>query len=159
MSWTEQSDTRSCVLLRLGERRFALAADQVAELAAPSRIFRFAHRTPEIDGVILRRGRVVPVCDIAEKLTGKRLGQRRFYLIATRRQKESLDWIALPVSGECELILADLTPAGESDSPHVAGWLSHGGEVIELLNLNALTPTADSVPPKSLSTPTPEARA
>lgn len=159
MSWAEQSDTCSCVLLRLGERRFALAAEQVAELAAPSRIFRFAHRTPEIEGVILRRGRVVPVCDIAEKLTGKRLGQRRFYLIATRRHGESLDWIALPVSGQCELIHADLTPAGESDSPHVSGWLSHGGEVIELLNLKALTPAADSAPPQPSSAPTPEAHA
>ena len=63
MSWNEQADSRSCVLLRLGERRFALAADQVAELVAPSRIFRFPHRTPEIDGVILRRGRTVPVCE------------------------------------------------------------------------------------------------
>lgn len=159
MSWVEQGDTRSCVLLRLGERRFALAADQVAELAAPSRIFRFAHRTPEIEGVILRRGRVVPVCDIAEKLTGKRLGQRRFYLIATRRQGESLDWIALPVSGECELIQADLTPAGASDSPHVSGWLSHGGEVIELLNLKALTPTSDASPPQLAAARLPEARA
>jgi chemotaxis signal transduction protein len=44
MSWLEQSDTLSCVLLRLGERRFALAADQVAELVAPSRIFRIAPR-------------------------------------------------------------------------------------------------------------------
>jgi hypothetical protein len=26
------------------------------------------------------------------------------------------------------------------DSPHVAGWLSHQGEVIEVLNLQALTP-------------------
>lgn len=140
MTWMEQSDTQSCVLLRLGERRFALAADQVAELAAPSRIFRFANKTPEIDGVILRRGRVVPVCDIAEKLIGKKLSQRRFYLIATRRQAAALDWIALPVSGECELIRADLTPAGPSDSPHVAAWLSHDGEVIEVLDLHALTP-------------------
>lgn len=140
MSWTDQADTCSCVLLRLGERRFALVADQVAELAAPSRIFRFAHKTPEIDGVILRRGRVVPVCDIAETLMGKRLTQRRFYLIATRRQPSGLDWIALPVSGECELIQADLTPAGPSDSPHVSAWLSHQGEVIEVLNLYALTP-------------------
>lgn len=140
MTWMEQSDTQSCVLLRLGERRFALAADQVAELAAPSRIFRFAHKTPEIDGVILRRGRVVPVCDIAEKLIGKKLSQRRFYLIAARRQAAALDWIALPVSGECELIRADLTAAGPSDSPHVAAWLSHGGEVIEVLDLHALTP-------------------
>jgi chemotaxis signal transduction protein len=143
MTWPNQADSASCVLLRLGERRFALAADQVAELAAPSRIFRFAHRTPEIDGVILRRGRVVPVCDIAEKLTGKRLSQRRFYLIATRRQAPGIDWIALPVSGECELIEADLTPASATDSPHVQAWLSHEGEIIEVLNLYALTPGAD----------------
>lgn len=159
MSWMEQTDTRSCVLLRLGERRFALAADQVAELAAPSRIFRFAHHTPEIEGVILRRGRVVPVCDIAEKLIGKRLGQRRFYLIATRRQGESLDWIALPVSGQCELIRADLTPAGASDSPHVSGWLSHDGEVIELLNLKALTPVTDASQSQLSSARIPEALA
>jgi hypothetical protein len=38
------------------------------------------------------------------------------------------------------LITADLTPAGASDSPHVAAWLSHDGEVIEVLNLDALTP-------------------
>lgn len=159
MTWMDQQDTCSCVLLRLGERRFALAADQVAELAAPSRIFRLAHKTTEIDGVILRRGRVVPVCDIAETLIGKKLTHRRFYLIATRRQLQGLDWIALPVSGECELIQADLTPAGPSDSPHVSAWLSHQGEVIEVLNLYALTPGADprlaQVPQAAL----PEARA
>jgi len=159
MSWMEQLDTRSCVLLRLGERRFALAAELVGELAAPSRVFRFAHRTPEIDGVILRRGRVVPVCDIAEKLTGKKLAQRRFYLIATRGKGKSVDWVALPVSGECELIRADLTPAGESDSPHVAGWLSHGGEVIEVLNLDALTPGSEPAPSRLSPEVSPEVRA
>jgi chemotaxis signal transduction protein len=142
MSALKQLDAQSCVLLRLGERRFALAAEHIAELVAPSRIFRFAHRTTEIDGVILRRGRVVPVCDVAEQLTGKKLTSRRFYLVATQRHGAGLDWVALPVSGECELITADLTPAGESDSPHVAAWLSHGGEVIEVLNLDALMPVA-----------------
>jgi chemotaxis signal transduction protein len=140
MNQAPQLDSRFCVLLRLGERRFALTADQVGELVAPSRMFRFAHRTAQIDGVILRRGRVVPVCDVAEKLNGKKLGSRRFYLIANRRHGSTADWIALPVSGECELIQADLTPAGPSDSPHVAAWLSHDGEVIEVLNLDALTP-------------------
>jgi|SRR5579883_87597 chemotaxis signal transduction protein len=140
MSVLEQLDARSCVLLRLGERRFALTAEHIAELVAPSRVFRFAHRTPELDGVILRRGRVVPVCDVAERLIGKRLTSRRFYLVATRRRGATLDWIALPVSGECELITADLTPASASDSPHVAAWLSYGGEVIEVLNLDALMP-------------------
>jgi len=144
MEQPEQLDARSCVLLRLGERRFALAAEHIAELVAPSRVYRFAHRTPEIDGVILRRGRVVPVCDVAEKLTGKKLTYRRFYLLATRRREGNTYWVALPVSGECELITADLTPAGESDSPHVASWLSHDGEVIEVLNLDALTPGASA---------------
>jgi chemotaxis signal transduction protein len=159
MTWMDQLDACSCVLLRLGERRFALAADQVAELAAPSRIFRFAHKTPQIDGVILRRGRVVPVCDIAETLIGKKLSHRRFYLIATRRQHAGLDWIALPVSGECELIQADLTPAGPSDSPHVFAWLSHKGEVIEVLNLDALTPGGDPRPSQVPQAPLPEVHA
>jgi len=143
MSWMQQSDTDTlaCVLLRLGDRRFALPANQVSELVAPSRIFRFAHRTPEIDGVILRRGRVVPVCDIASPLIGKKLLTRRFYLIANRRHGASVDCIAIPVSGDCELIHADLTPASPADSPHVAAWLSHAGEVIEVLNLAALTPS------------------
>lgn len=140
MTWTDQIDLHSCVLLRIGERTFALPADQVAELVAPSRIYRFPHRTKEIDGVILRRGRVVPVCDLAEKLTGKRLLYRRFYLIAWRQQADSKETVALPVSGECELIRADMTRASPSDSPHVAGWLSNKGEVVEVLNLQALTP-------------------
>jgi chemotaxis signal transduction protein len=140
MTWIDQIDARSCVLLRIGERTFALPADQVAELVAPSRIFRFPHRTKQIDGVILRRGRVVPVCDLAEKLTGKRIASRRFYLIAWRQQVGSKETVALPVSGECELIRADLTPTSSTDSPHVAAWLSHKGEIIEVLNLSALTP-------------------
>ena len=159
MSWAEQLDARSCVLLRLGDRRFALAADQVSELVAPSRMFRFAHRTPEIEGVILRRGRVVPVCDVAEKLIGKRLKSQRYYLISKRRQEGTADWIAVPVSGDCELIQADLTPAGPADSPHVAAWLSHGGEVIEVLNLGALTPGMEAVEIRTDGVPLPEAQA
>ena len=80
-----QFEAQSFVLLRLGERRFALAANQIAELVAPSRVFRFPHRTPEVEGVILRRGRVLPVCDVAENLIGEHLSSRRFYLIAQRR--------------------------------------------------------------------------
>ena len=158
MTWTDQIDLHSCVLLRMGERTFALPADQVAELVAPSRIFRFPHRTKEIDGVILRRGRVVPVCDLAEKLTGKRLISRRFYLIAWRQQVASKETVALPVSGECELIRADMTQPSATDSSHVAGWLSHKGEVIEVLNLPALTPEIVITRSTSLETSLGEAR-
>lgn len=140
MSAPVELELASFVLLRLGERRFALIASEIAELVPPSRVFRFPHRTAELEGVILRRGRIVPVCDVSEQLIGTKLTSRRFYLIAMRHFGEQAEWLALPVTGECELIDAEMTPAGAEDSPHVAGWLSHGGEVIEVLNLEALTP-------------------
>jgi chemotaxis signal transduction protein len=140
MSLPVESESQSFVLMRLGERKFALAAEQIAELVAPSRVFRFPHQTPEIEGVILRRGRIVPVCDVAERLIGKSLKSRRLYLIALRRYIGQAEWIAVPVTGECELITAEMSPPSDADSPHVAGWLSHAGDVIEVLNLDGLTP-------------------
>jgi chemotaxis signal transduction protein len=140
MTISTELELKSFVLLRLGDRRFAVCADETAELVPPSRVFRFPHKTPGIEGVILRRGRIVPVCDIAEQLVGKRLTSRRFYLIALRRYPQRTEWVAIPVTGECELINAELTASSASDEPHVAGWLSHGGDVIEVLNLDALTP-------------------
>ena len=125
MTISAELDLKSFVLLHLGERRFAVAADGIAELVPPSRVFRFPHKTSKIEGVILRRGRIVPVCDIAEALIEKRLTMRRFYLIALRHYGAKTEWVAIPVTGECELINAELTAAGESDEPHVAGWLSH----------------------------------
>jgi chemotaxis signal transduction protein len=145
MTVAAELELKSFVLLRLGERRFAVAAGQIAELVAPSRVFRFPHRTHKIEGVILRRGRIVPVCDVAEALIGKRVTERRLYLIAVRAYGAKNEWVALPVTGECELITAELMAAAASDEPHVGGWLSHGGDVIEVLNLNALTPGADEV--------------
>lgn len=138
-------ELKSFVLLRLGDRRFAVSAGNIAELVAPSRVFRFPHRTSRLEGVILRRGRIVPVCDVAESLIGKRLTHRRLYLIAVRRYGDKSEWVALPVTGECELINAELMAAGESDEPHVGGWLSHDGDVIEVLNLEALTPGPDEL--------------
>ena len=68
------------------------------------------------------------------------LESRRFYLIAVRNYGSQREWVAVPVTGECELINAEMMSAGESDAPHVAGWLSHDGDVIEVLNLDVLTP-------------------
>jgi hypothetical protein len=155
---TPIAESDSFVLLRLGERRFAVAAGNIAELVAPSRVFRFPHRTKDIEGVILRRGRIVPVCDVAEKLIGKSLLVRRFYLIAQRRYAAQTEWVALPVTGDCELIVAEMTPAAEADLPHVAGWLSHAGEVIEVLNLAALTPGPAAAAAPLAAFAVPEAR-
>ena len=145
MTISAELELQSFVLLRLGERRFAVAANQIAELVAPSRVFRFPHRTPKIEGVILRRGRIVPVCDVAEALVGKKLATRRLYLIAVRHYGSQREWVALPVTGECELINAEMSATGEFDAPHVAGWISHDGDVIEVLDIDALTPGPDEV--------------
>jgi chemotaxis signal transduction protein len=93
-----------------------------------------------LEGVILRRGRIVPVCDVSEHLLGKKLTTRRFYLIAVRNYGSQKEWVAVPVSGECELVNLEMMSASESDAPHVAGWLSHDGDAIEVLNLDSLTP-------------------
>jgi chemotaxis signal transduction protein len=147
MTLLAEAELQAFVLLRLGDRRFAVSAGEIAELVAPSRVFRFPHRTGEIEGVILRRGRIVPVCDVAEKLISKKLTSRRFYLIAQRRYGVHTELVALPVTGECELIHAEMSPPSEVDAPHVAGWLSHAGDVIEVLNLAALTPAQDAHAP------------
>jgi chemotaxis signal transduction protein len=141
-------ESQSFVLLRLGERRFAVSARHIAELVAPSHVFRFPHKTSRLEGVILRRGRIVPVCDVSELLLGKRLTSRRFYLIAVRSYGKQKEWVAMPVTGECELINSEMMGASESDAPHVAGWLSHDGDVIEVLNLDVLTPGPEQLLPK-----------
>jgi len=140
MTVSAELELQSYVLLRLGERRFAVPASQIAELVAPCHVFKFPHRTSQIEGVILRRGRIVPVCDVAETLTGKKVMSRRLYLLAVRHYGAQTEWLALPVTGECELINAEMIVAAESDAPHVAGWLSHAGDVIEVLNIDAITP-------------------
>jgi CheW-like domain len=147
MTLIAETELQSFVLLRLGDRRFALAANQIAELVPPSRVFRFPHHTSEVEGVILRRGRIVPVCDVAEKLIGKGLGSRRFYLIAQRCYGAQTEWVALPVTGDCELINAEMTLPSDTDASHVSGWLSHAGDVIEVLNLAALTPGSSELAP------------
>jgi len=147
MTVHNETDLQSFVLLRLGDRRFAVTATQIAELVAPSRVFRFPHHTSEVEGVILRRGRIVPVCDVAEKLIGNSLKSRRFYLIVQRRYGSQTEWVALPVTGDCELINTEMTLPSDTDAPHVAGWLSHAGDVIEVLNLAALTPGPTEIAP------------
>jgi len=66
--------------------------------------------------------------------------------------------VAVPVTGECELIKAEMMAAVESDAPHVAGWLSHDGDVIEVLNLDAITPGPEHVLAEAAALQRPEAR-
>lgn len=141
---TSATETRlkSYVIVPMGNRRFSLAAESVVELISIGKLQQFPHRTPWISGVIVRRGRVVPVCD-----AGRLLGERnesigRFHLIAEWQVDETRDWCAIPVRGECELASAeaaeqvDVNPGNQE--PYITGSFQVGEDRIPILDLGKL---------------------
>jgi chemotaxis signal transduction protein len=131
------------VLLRLGERRFAVLADDVEELAGASRLQKFPHRTKQVDGVIVRRKRVVAVRDVASLLTGRPLPFHRFYLIVRRHYGSAVELEAIPVSGDCELLSGVIPiPRGEDGPEYFAGAIDLAGDQVPLLDLEKLAAAA-----------------
>lgn len=131
-----QSD--SFVLLQLAEQRFALPAELVAELAPPVRLHSFPHTSALLSGVIVRRGRILPVYDAARALSGKSSLAHRFYLVARRQFGEAFEMSAIPVDGECELVTSDLRAPAEHAPSYVSGEIIAAGEAVGVLNLEAL---------------------
>jgi chemotaxis signal transduction protein len=126
------------VLFPLGKKRFALPARTVTELARPDEFQCFPHTTPLLAGVLLRRGRIVPVLDVAQILIGPDAPARKFYLIATRQFGKNNEWTAVPVSGECELVNATPLAATERMPAYVTGLLSLRDEIVEVVCLEQL---------------------
>lgn len=136
---------QSFVLLPMGTRRIAFAADSVVELASPQRLQNFPHRTPWISGVIVRRNRIVPVYDVNKLFGGQDSAGKRFYLIVEWRMGQSHDLCAIPVSGECELASSDQMIVSKPDlagrRPFVSGLLAAGGDEIEVIDIIELIRT------------------
>ncbi len=130
------------VLFPLGEKRFALPAEKVAELARPDREQSFPHTTPLLTGVLVRRGAIVPVCDVAQVLVAN-APARRFYLIATRTFGRTAELTAIPVTGECELASAEVKPPTSGLPDHVVGLLSLKDEIVELIDLSKIARAED----------------
>lgn len=154
MSTLETTGKPSFVVMQIGKRRFALPSETVVELAPPVRLHRFPHTSPLLSGVIVRRGRIVPVYDAASVLVGSSSLTQRFYLIARRRVGKSADFGAIPVNGECELASAEvLAPAAERPA-YVVGRLAFDDESIDVLDFGALAalnaPSPDEPRPAEL---------
>jgi chemotaxis signal transduction protein len=133
--------TQRFVLFPLGKKRFALPASEVSELSRPDELQTFPHTTNLLAGVLMRRGKIVPVLDVAQIVIGPNAPQRRFYLIANRRFEKDLEWTAIPVTGECELTSAEvLAPTGKLPQ-YVTGLLSLDDEIVEVIDLNRLAAT------------------
>ena len=129
---------KSYVLFPLGEKRFALPAETVTELARPDSVQTFPHRTPLLTGVLVRRGRIVPVCDVAQVLVGPDAPPRKFYLIANCQVGSRQEFTAIPVTGECELASLRPSEASGSQPPYVKGILEADGETIDIVELEKL---------------------
>ncbi|MHB8524574.1 MAG: chemotaxis protein CheW [Candidatus Acidiferrales bacterium] len=133
---------KSFVILPLGSRRVSFPAESVIELVASEKLQTFPHRTPWISGVIVRRGRVVPVCDLSCLLgqTGARAG--RFYLIVEWPVGGTFGWCAIPVAGDCELASAEeILPVDAltaNEAPHITGFLQVAEERFEIVDFAKL---------------------
>ena len=148
----QNAGSNSYVLLQLANRRFALPSAIVSELAPPVRLHTFPHTSDLVSGVIVRRGRIVPVYDVASVLLGRTSSVHRFYLIARRDFPDGPESSAIPVSGECELVTAELQEAGDDSRPYLSGRLNIDGESIEVLNFDALLTsdtTQHNAPPRT----------
>lgn len=132
------SGDKSYVLFPLGKKRFALPAEAVTELARPDSVQTFPHCTPLLTGVLVRRGRIVPVCDVAQVLVGPGAPPRKFYLIANCKRESRQELTAVPVTGECELASAPCTPVIGNAPQYISGLLAMGEETIEIVALEKL---------------------
>lgn len=144
MTALESVRDNSFVLLQIGDHRVALPAGLVAELAPPVRLHTFPHTSKLIAGVIVRRGRIVPVYDAGLVLGGKTPSSQRFYLIARRQIGKSTELGAIPVNGECELASGEMQPPGMDRPAYVAGTLALGDEMLDVLNFDGFATSYSS---------------
>jgi chemotaxis signal transduction protein len=138
MTPVQDAARSSFVLLHIGEHRFALPANLVTELAPPVRLHKFPHTSARVSGVIVRRGKIVPVYDPRVVFGGKRSSANLFYLIAECNFQGATELCAVPVNGECELISGEIHPRSVEAPEYVSGNVSVGAEQIDVLDLDTL---------------------
>jgi chemotaxis signal transduction protein len=122
-------DTMRFVTFPLGEERYALDSNQVKELLMPSRVYSFPHTMRSLEGVLMRRGTVIPVCDLSG-IFGR--GTRPSVYVVALCGGES---VAIPVSGDCELVQGERLGVPE-EVTFAAGLLRTGGKTVPLLDLD-----------------------
>jgi purine-binding chemotaxis protein CheW len=127
------NDTTRFVIFPLGEERYALDSSQVKELVMPSRVYSFPHTMRSLEGVLVRRGAVIPVCDLRAAFGHG--SERNLYVIARCNYAGRAETVAIPVSGDCELVRGERGESPENVT-FVTGLLRTGGRIIPLLALD-----------------------
>ena len=137
MSELRHAASGAFVLLQVADRRVALPAHLVSELAPPVKLHVFPHSSRFITGVIVRRGRIVPVYDANSVFAQRNSSAQRFYLITNRLLGKVAELGAIPVNGECELVSAEMQPPTVERPTYVAGTIAVGEELLDVLDLEA----------------------
>ncbi len=137
MTPTQTTEHDSFVLLHASGRRFALPARIIVELAPPVRLHTFPHTSSNVTGVIVRRGRIVPVYDAGAEFL-KLASSHRFYLIAECATGRQTELGAIPVDGECEMATGEVQAAEPNRPKYISGSLNLGTESVDILDFNAL---------------------
>jgi purine-binding chemotaxis protein CheW len=127
----------SIVVFPLGDHRFALPTAEVVELFREGKTQTFPHTTPAVEGVLVRRGQILPVWDIAAQLRTKN-DARKFWLVTTRNFAGE-EPTAIPVSGQCQMLRAEIQPPADRSAEYVRGVLVLDGETVEVLDLRRLS--------------------
>jgi chemotaxis signal transduction protein len=138
MSAMGKAGENSFVVMHIGNRRVALRSAIVAELAPPVRLHTFPHTSGRVSGVIVRRGRIVPVYDAGPVLAARGSSVQRFYLIARLELGRGSEWGAIPVDGECELVTGEMKPRSAGQPAFVAGSLALANETLDVLDFERL---------------------
>jgi chemotaxis signal transduction protein len=127
------NDTTRFVTFPLGDERYALDSCQIKELVMPSRVYSFPHTMPSLEGVLLRRGAVIPVCDLRSAFGHG--AAPSFYVIAQCNYAGRTETVAIPVSGDCQLVQGERDESSQNVT-FVAGLLRTGGKTVPLLDLD-----------------------
>ena len=141
-----KSETQRFVLFALGSSRFALDSGQVKEVVMPDRVYSFPHTTPSLDGVLVRRGMAIPVCNVVSAIGNgaEDAGLCSRYLIAQCSYRGASYAVAIPVSGECELVQGeredsqDPSPVAVTDVTFVSGLLRTANGTVPLLDMDQI---------------------
>ncbi|MDR3763042.1 MAG: chemotaxis protein CheW [Acidobacteriota bacterium] len=129
------SDLSRFVVFPLGARHYAVESSRVSELLMPLQVFGFPHTTPSLEGVLVRRGTVIPVVSLP--LAYGLGGPRRLYLVTCCTLGGRPETVAIPVSGECELLAG---VCGEAAQPEqfITGTLHAEGRSFPLLDIDGI---------------------
>ena len=97
------------VIFPLAGERFALDSALVTELIMACPVYTFPHTMQSLEGVLIRRGRVIPVCDLRGAFGHG--AERNLYVIARCNFLGKSQSVAIPVQGQCELTVGERLPA------------------------------------------------